>query len=173
MPLTREQKQKIKEDLKKKIDKQKSIILVDFTGLKAASFFDLRKKIKKISNELKVVKKTMLGLVFREKGLKIDIKKIKGEVALVFGMEAEDEITSAKTIYQFTQTNSNLKILGGYFKNEVRETEEIISLAKLSNREELLTKLTGSLLFPISGLVGVLQGNIKGLIYALNAIKNK
>lgn len=168
MALTKQQKQKIIEDLRGKIDKQKAIVLVDFTGLKAADFFDLRKKIKKINSELKVAKKTLLELVFKEKGLKIDTKKIKGEISLIL---IEDEIASAKTVYQFTQRNPNLKILGGYFRNEFKSAEWVVELAKLQSKEELLAKLIGSLKSPISNFVNALEGNIKGLIYALSAIK--
>ena len=85
MPLTKEQKRKIIEDLKEKIAKQKAIIFVDFSGLKVKDFSDLRKRLSKINSELKVAKKTLLALVFKEKGLKIDIEKLKGEIALIFG----------------------------------------------------------------------------------------
>ena len=169
MALTREQKQKIIEDLKEKIAKQKAMILVDFTGLKVKDLSNLRKKLKAADNELKIAKKTLLLLALKEKKLEMAAEELKGEIAIVFGYK--DELSPAKIVYQFSQENPNLKILGGFLENKFREAEEIIALAQLPSREELLAKLVGSISAPISNFVNVLQGNIKGLIYALTAIK--
>ena len=169
MALTKEQKQKIVEDLKEKIARQKAMIFVDFTGLKVKDLSNLRKKLKAANSELKVTKKTLLDLVFKKARLAIEAKKIKGEIALIFGYN--DGLSLAKMIYQFSETNPNLKILGGFFEKKFQEAEEIITLAQLPTREELLAKLVGTIFAPVSNLVNVLQGNIKGLIYELSAIK--
>ena len=169
MPLTKEQKKKIVEDLKEKIARQKAIIFVDFSGLRVKDLSNLRKKLKAANSELKVTKKTLLDLVFKKTGLAIEAKKIKGEIALIFGYN--DGLSLAKMIYQFSEANPNLKILGGFFEKKFREAEEIITLAQLPTREELLAKLVGTIFAPVSNLVNVLQGNIKGLIYALSGIK--
>ncbi len=169
MALTREQKQKIIADLKEKIEKQKIIVFADFTGLKVKDLSELRKRIKAADSEIKVIKKTLLNIAFEKGGLKIDVKKLKGEIAVTFGYK--DEISTAKTVYQFSLENQNLKILGGYFQGEFREADEIVTLAQLSSKKELLSNLVRSISGPISNFVNVLQGNIKGLIYVLTKIK--
>ena len=169
MALTREQKKKIVEDLKEKIAEQKAMVFVDFTGLKVKDLSDLRKKLKAANSELKVAKKTLLDLVFKKARLAVETKKIKGEVALILGYN--DGLSLTKTVYQFAEINPNLKILGGFFEKEFREAEEIITLAQLPSREELLARLAGTIFAPASNFVNVLQGNIKGLIYALSGIK--
>ena len=169
MALTKAQKQKIFDDLKEKIEKQKSMVFVDFTGLKVKDFSNFRKKIKASGDNIKVAKKTLLGMAFKKAGLEIELKKIKGEIAAIFGLK--DVFAPAKTAYQFSQENKNLKILGGFFENKFREAEMIIELAQLPSKEELLARLVGSISAPISNFVNVLQGNIKGLLYALSAIK--
>ncbi len=169
MPLTKEQKQKIVEDLKEKIARQKAMIFVDFTGLKVKDLSNLRKKLRAVNSELKVAKKTLLGLVFKKAGLEIEAKKMKGEIALIFGYN--DGLSLAKMIYQFAEANPNLKILGGFFEKKFQEAEEIITLAQLPTREELLARLVGTISAPVSSLVRVLEGNIKGLIYILTKVK--
>lgn len=169
MAISKEKKQRIIEDLEEKIARQKIIIFTDFTGLKVKDFFVLRKKAKTTDSELKVVKKTLTGLVFEKLKLPFDIKKLKGEIALLLGYK--EEISPAKIIYQFSKENQNLKILGGILENQFVAAEKIIELAKLSGREELLAKVVGSISAPISGFINVLQGNIKGLIYVLSVIK--
>jgi len=169
MPLTKEQKKKIVESLKEKLDRQKALIFVDFTGLKVKDLSDLRKKLKAASNELKVAKKTLLDIVLKEKGLKIETKELQGEIALVFGYE--DMISPAKMVHQFSKGNPNIRILGGFIENKYADAEDIIALAELPSREVLLAKLAGSISAPISGFVNTLQYNLKGLMYLLIKIK--
>ena len=169
MPLTKEQKQKILKDLKEKISKQKIMIFVDFTGLKVKPLSNLRKKLKVIDSQLKVAKKTLIQLAFKESGLETEVKKIKGEIGLVLGLK--DSLSPTKLVWQFSQENPNLKILGGIFENKFVEAERIIELAQLPTKEELLARLVGSISAPISGFINILQGNIKGLIYILAKAK--
>jgi len=169
--LTKTQKQKIIEDLKEKIAKAKAIILVGISGLKVKDISELRKKIKTIDGNLRVVKKTLANLAFKEKKLEsvFEKGKFKEEVALIFGFK--DEISPAKIAYQFTLTNEKLKILGGFIENKLKEADEIINLGQLPTKEELFAKLVGTISNPISGLVNVLQGNLKNLVYVLSQIK--
>jgi len=170
MAQTKAQKQKILDQLKEKIARQKAMIFVDFTGLKVKDLSNLRKKLKGITgDEIKVAKKTLLGLALKSAKLELEIKKIPGEIAVVFGYQ--DEISPAKIIWQFSQENPNLKILGGVIENKFREAEQIITLAQLPTKEELLAKLVGSIFAPVSNFVNVLRGNIKGLIYVLAKAK--
>lgn len=169
MALTREQKQGIIENLKKEIERQKIMIFVNFKSLKTKSFLDLKKRLRENDCLSIVAKKTLLKIAFNEQKIKINEEKLEGQVASIFGFK--DLILPAKTVYQFSQEDKNLKILGGFFEGEFKEVEEIIFLAKLSSREELLAKLVRSISAPASNLVNVLQGNIKGLIFALSAIK--
>ena len=71
----------------------------------------------------------------------------------------------------FSEKNENLKILGGFLENEFRSREEVVVLAKIPSKQELLAKVIGSIKAPISGFANVLQGNIKGLVYLLSNIK--
>jgi large subunit ribosomal protein L10 len=169
MPKTKEQKKKIIDDLKEKITKQKSIVFIDFAGVKVEGMFNLRKNLKKVNGQLKVAKKTLINLALKDSGLKTDIDKLEGELGMVFSYK--DEISSAKIIYQFSKKNPSLKILGGFFENEFKPAEDFIALAQLPSKEELLARLTGSISAPVSNFVRVLEGNLKGLVYVLSAIK--
>ena len=153
----------------KKIKKQTTIIIVDFTGLKVVEAFDLRKQLKAVNAELKVAKKTLIQIALKNNNLDKNIREMNGEIALVFGYN--DEILPAKVVYDFSKKNENLKILGGFFEKEFQGAEKFIELAKLPSKEELLGRLVGSISSPLTGFVRSLQYNIKGLVFALNAIK--
>ena len=171
MAKTKEQKRKIVEDLKEKIERQKIMILIDFTGLKVKDFFDLRKRLKSANSQIKVIKKTLLNLVLKDfnSDFSQKLETFKNQIAIIFGFE--DEISPAKILHQFSLENPNLKILAGYFDKKFREKEEMITLAQLPSKEELLAKLVGSISAPISNFVNVLEINIKGLINVLAKAK--
>lgn len=169
MPLTKEQKKNIVNVLKNNITKQKAMVFVSVKGLKASELFDLRKQLKELSCLLSVVKKTLLKIAFKENKIELNEKKLNGELALIFGFE--DELAPAKTAYNFSLKNENLKILGGFLEDNFRDMEEIIALARIPSKQELLVKVIGSIKAPLSGFTNVLQGNIKGLITVLAKAK--
>ena len=180
MPKTKEQKQEIISQLNDKLEKQKSAVLVDFAGIPAKSLFDLRDNLKEQGCELYVSKKTLLkkaldqiktkwSVPSKAEGIIGKLDEIKGQLALVLGFG--DEVAPAKVCFDFNKQDENLKILGGILNQNFVEKEYIISLARLPSRPELLGRLAGSLKAPISNLAYVLQGNIKGLVFVLNGIK--
>jgi len=174
MAKTKEQKRKILEELKDKMTQQKAMIFIDFRGLKVKDLSRLRNELKQKDSELLVSKKTLMKIALEDNKIKCNPEEMEGEIALVFGFQ--DELSPAKAIYNFSKENSNLKILGGYIKSQEQEflsAENIIALGQLPSKEELLARLVGSLSAPISNFNNVLQANIKGLMYALSAIKNK
>lgn len=189
MALTKQQKQKIVGDLKEMLSRQKAIILAGISGLKVKDITELRKKLKAIDGNLKVAKKTLIELAFKESHLKFDKDKFTEGIALAFGFKGDelrssspslhslcsfrsgDEVLLSKTVYQFSRENEKLKILGGYLEGNFKESEEIVALAQIPSKEELLARLVGSISSPISGLVYVLQGNIRNLVYIISQIK--
>lgn len=169
MAITKDKKREILEDLRDKVSRQKTIILVGVSGLQVKDISDLRKKLKAIGGGFQVVKKTLAEIVLKENKFDFDRKKFKEEMALVFGFQ--DEIAAAKTVFQFSKTNEKLKILGGFIENIFRDKNEVAAFAQLPAKEELLARLVGSISSPLSSLQTVLSGNIKGLVYLLSEIR--
>ena len=172
MAKTKEQKNKILQELKEKIAEQKAMIFVDFTGLKVKDLFRLRNELKEKKSQFLVSKKTLIKKALQENKIEANPEEMNGEIALVFGFE--DELAPIKTIYNFSKQNDNLKILGGYIESQKQEflnSEAIITLGQLPSKQELLARLVGSISAPISNFNNVLQANIKGLIYVLAQAK--
>jgi len=173
MPKTKEEKQKIVEELKEKIEKQKSIVFVDFSGLGVDTITELRKKMREKECEFKVTKKTLIEIAL--KGFKNDIAKkvrgLQGEIGIGFGYQ--DEIMPFKILGDFSKEQENLKLLAGLIGEEFLEKEKTIAMSELPTREEILTRIVGSISAPISNFVNVLQGNIKGLLSVLAKAKTE
>lgn len=158
MPLSKAQKQKIIDEIREKIDRQKAMVFSDFTGLKVKDMSTLRKKMKAQNCELKVVKKTLISLVLKEKKFAADLKKIQGEIALGFGYK--DEVSPFKIIYDFSRDKEHLKILGGLIGKEFYQKEKAIELAQLPSREELMAKIFYTTKYPLFGLFNMLQRSL-------------
>ena len=171
MALTKRKKEQILNELIEKLKKQKAIFFCDFTGIKVKDFFPLRKKLKESGNEIKVIKKTLLDIAFKRTNFNLEARKMSGELAIVFSFT--DEILPAKILYQFSKENEKLKILGGFFENKFWDKNEVIALAQLPSRNELLAKLVGTISAPVYNFVNVLNANIKGLVCVLSKIKTQ
>lgn len=148
--------------------RQKSLVFIDIKGLKVKELSLLKKRLKEVDANLQVIKKTLFNLICQEKGITVKPKELPGQLALVFGFG--DEVMPAKMVRQFTESHTALKIVGGYFEQRSMSAIEMINIAQISSKQELLAQLVGSIAAPISGFANVLQGNIKGLVVALSAI---
>lgn len=169
MAVSRAKKEEVVKELGDKLAKQKSIVFADFTGLKVKDLGELKAKLRQSNAEFKVAKKTLMRVAFKEKGIDVDPKGLAGELALVMGYG--DEVAPAKLVYEFSKTNENVKILGGLLENNALSVAQVTSLAQLPSKQELLAKMVGSISAPTRNFVGVLQGNIRGLVQVLSQIK--
>ncbi len=172
MPLTREQKQKIADDLKEKITRQKAMVFAAIEGLKSGELFELRKELKEKDCLITIVKKTLADRAFKENKIDCDIKKMAGQLALIFGFK--DELLPAKISYKFSQSSGKrgkkLKILGGYFENSFVNAEVVADLAKIPSKEELLTRLVVGIKAPVANFVNVLRAPLKSYISVIRSL---
>jgi len=158
MALTKEQKTKQINDVKEKIANQKSIVFVDFSKVPSKDLFSLRKSLKESGCNLKIAKKTLVRIAFGQSNISFWNKiksSIPGQLALVLGIE--DEIAPARIANKFAKDHENFKILGGLFENRFIEREKVLVLANLPSRNELLSRLVGSLSSSMTGFVRVLD----------------
>ncbi len=171
MALNKEQKNNIVSDLKQNIEKKKSLVFIGFDGIDVKELTDFRETLKEQGNELKVAKKSLMKIALESKNIDFDPRKLEGEVAMVFGYE--DELAPSKLSYNFSKKNQNVKILGGFLEDTFYEMGDIIKLAQLPSKEQLLGMLVGTLSAPATNLVGVLSGNMRKLVFAISQIRDQ
>jgi large subunit ribosomal protein L10 len=169
MAISKQKKKDIVKDLSEKLARQKALFFADFSGIKVKDLADLKAKLRQENAELKVAKKTLMKVAFKEKGISTDPKTLVGEIALVMGYG--DQVAPAKTLHEFSKTNEKIKILGGLLEGQTLAAAQVMELAKLPSKQELLARLVGSISAPSRNFVQVLQGNIRGLITVLSGIK--
>ena len=85
----------------------------------------------------------------------------------------EDPVAAAKIICDFAKENKALVVKAGVLDGKVIDDAAIKALAELPPKEVLVAKMLGSMNAPISGFVNVLQGTIRKVVYALDAIRKQ
>ena len=146
------------DELAKVLKDAKVVLLTDYRGINVADVTELRSELRKSDSEYKVIKNNIIRRALAENGIEGLDDLLEGPTAVI--MNNEDYLEAAKAIYNYSKDNDFYKIKGGVIEGKVMTAEEIITLAKLPSRQELLAKLAGALL-----------GNITKLAVALDQVK--
>lgn len=142
-----------KEEVSKLAEKMKNsklILLTDYRGINVEDVTGLRNELRNTNSEYKVIKNNITKRALTECGLTGLEKQLEGPTAVI--MTEEDYLEPTKIIYNFTKNNDYYKIKGGVIDGKVMTAEEIVVLAKLPSKQELLSMLAGGLLANISKL---------------------
>ena len=162
MPKTRQQKEEIVSALKEKLANAKSIVFADYRGLTTKQLSDLRENLSEVGGELNITKNTLLKIALPE-------SSFEGPTATLFAYD--DEISPIKLLVKALKDAGIGKIKAGFLGTEVLDEERINQLASLPSKDELRGKTVGILVAPLQGIVSVLQGNLRNLVYALDQIR--
>lgn len=149
-----EEVKKLSEELKA----AKVVLLTDYRGINVADVTKLRTDLRNANSQYRVIKNNIIKRALNANGENGLDELLEGPTAIVTG--TEDYLEPSKIIYNFSKNNEFYKIKGGIIDGKVMAAEEIITLAKLPSRQELMAKLAGALL-----------GNITKLAVALDAVK--
>lgn len=165
------EKQAIVAEIKEKLEAAKGAVLADYRGLNVADATKLRRSLREAGVEFRVLKNTMTRIAAREAGIEGLEAYLEGPTAIAFGFN--DLVAPAKILTTFAKENKSIVIKAGIVEGKVVDEKGVKDLADLPPREVLIAKMLGSMQAPISGLVNVLQGNIRNLVYVLEAVRNQ
>ena len=137
-----------------------SVVIVDYRGLTVEEVTNLRKQLREAGVEMKVIKNSILSRAAKKVGLDGLDEVFTGPTAVAFSND--DVVAPAKIIDEFAKDAKALEIKGGVIEGKVSSVEQITALAKLPNREGLL-----------SMLLSVLQAPVRNVAYAVKAVAEK
>lgn len=129
--------------LSDKLKAAKSVILVDYKGIRVDADTKLRSELRDENVDYTVVKNTLLTLACREAGLEDFIPVLNGTTALAV---SEDETASARVIQKYVSKNKdffNMKM--GYVSGKYVNAEELKAIATLPSRDVLIAQVAGTL----------------------------
>jgi large subunit ribosomal protein L10 len=159
------------ESLKEVFDAARSVVLNDFTGLNVEKLSELRKLCRESGIEYRVVKNTLARRGVKGTSAEELESQFEGPTALAIGRDSEN--VAAKIIAKFAEEYEAPKFKAGIVEGKVIDATGLLVLSKLPSKEELLSTLLASIKSPGNNLASVLQGTLRNLLYALNAIIEK
>jgi len=170
MPLTRTEKENIVGELSKHIKESRVAILGGYTKVPFKKIQELRASLKAVNISNKTAKKTLLNIALREHGLAAD-ELFEGDNSVMLTLGSGDEVTHAKTIFDFSKKLEGFNVLGGFIDNVFYSKDRILALAKLPPKQVILGQLAYAVAYPMTGLVGALQGNLRNLVCVLDNVR--
>jgi large subunit ribosomal protein L10 len=163
-----EQKKQVVAELAEKLKASCAGVLVEYKGITVADDTKLRKELREAGVDYSVVKNTLLSRAAHEAGLEDLDSVLEGTTAIA--VSKEDHVAAARILCKFAETSKTFQVKNGFVEGKVIDKTGVENLAKLPAKEVLLAQVLGGLNAPITGFVTVLNGTIKGLVVALNAI---
>ncbi len=164
---TKAQKKEEIEKGKKFLSQSQAMVFSDFTNIPTKDVSRLRRELKTIGSNLFVIKKRLLGLLLKEKGIEFDPSNFKTQVATIFSKPDVEVISSP--VFKFFSSlevpegkEKNVwikRILGAYDLNEKKfiDATRVVTLGKLPSREVILAQTLGMIAAPIRAFLYILK----------------
>lgn len=168
MALTKIQKQEQAELGLKKIKDSQNLVFVDFNKVSVENIKRLRRELKKLGADFKVLKKRILKIALQKSGVEFDPLQFKAQLGTIF--LPKDLSDFAAQIYKFSKElertkKGEFKVLGSFDLLEKRfvDVNEFNAIAKLPSREALLAQIAMMLTMPIKQVMQILNERSKQL----------
>ncbi|CAB4915528.1 unannotated protein [freshwater metagenome] len=145
-------------------------VLTEYRGLTVAQLKVLRRSLG-ATTTYAVVKNTLTRIAARDAGVVGFESLLAGPSAIAF--VKGDPVEAAKGLRDFSKTNPNLVIKGGYLDGKVLTSADIVKLADLEPREVLLAKLAGAMKASMSQAVSLFAAPLSQAARTVDALRQK
>ena len=150
-----ELKQPIVEEISANIKDAQSVVVVDYRGLTVEQDTQLRKAMREAGITYKVYKNTMMNFAFKGTEFESLAPVLEGPSAIA--ISRDDATAPARVIAKFAKDAPALEIKAGVVEGTFYDASGMQAVATIPSRDELLSKLLGSLQSPITNLARVLN----------------
>ena len=150
-----ELKQPIVQAIVDDITGAESVVLVDYRGLTVAQDTELRKQLREAGIIYKVCKNTMMKRAFEGTEFAALEEHLEGPSAIA--ISKDDATAPARILCKFAKDAKALELKGGVVEGTVYDVAGLTELAKIPSREELLSRLLGSMQSPITNFARVIK----------------
>lgn len=167
------EKAKVVDEIRSKVDDAAAMVVTQYSGLTVEMLGKLRNELRKENVEYKVYKNTLFKLALKDTKLEGLSDKFTGPTGVAFSYN--DPVITAKVMKKFMAEDEKeaFKIKGGMVEGSLLSKDQVMALADLPSREELLSQVVGCVQGPIRNLVQVMAAVPRSMLNVLNAIKEK
>ena len=150
-----ELKKPIVDEISEQIKDAQSVVLVDYRGLTVEQDTQLRKELREADVTYKVYKNTLMNFAFKGTDFESMSELLEGPNAIA--ISKTDATAPARIIAKFAKTAPALELKAGVVEGTFYDTKGIQAVALVPSREELLSKLLGSIQSPITNFARVIK----------------
>ena len=170
MPKTRAQKIDTVAKLTDKFSKANSVVFTNYSGMTMSDLSDMRQKLREISAEFSITKNNLVRIALKDAGLELtDDAVLDGPTATLFAFG--DEVAPIAELTKALKASQKGEIKAGFVNGEMINKARVTQLSTLPSKDQLRGQVVGALGAPLYGIVGVLQANLRNLVYTLDQIR--
>jgi large subunit ribosomal protein L10 len=168
--LSLEQKQAMVSEVSAELKGAQSVIVAEYRGLDVGRVTQLRAKARKSGLYLRVLKNTLARRAVQGTPFEKLTDQLVGP--LMYGI-SKDPVAGAKVLSEFAKDNEAFVIKAGAMPNTMMSAKDVKALALLPSREELLSKLLGTMQAPVAKLVRTMNEVPGKFVRTLAALKDQ
>ena len=150
-----ELKQPIVQEIAEHVKDAQAVVLADARGLTVAQDTQLRRDLRAGNVFYKIYKNTMMRRAFEGTDFAQLDDLLNGPSALAVSLE--DPAAPARVLMKFAKTNPALELKGGVVEGKFYDADALKEIALIPSRDELLSKLLGSIQSPIANFARVVK----------------
>ena len=129
------------------IDSSQSFVVVEYRGLTVAQLTELRRLIAKLGGKMTVYKNGLVSRAMKERGFEMD-EILVGPNAFV--SSTQDPVSVPGQLVKFSKRQKKLVIKGGLVENKVLSAEDMVAVAKLPAKPQLVAMFAGAIISPVT-----------------------
>jgi large subunit ribosomal protein L10 len=153
-------------ELRSRLDGVKALVLTEYRGLTVQQLSELRKQLRAVSAEYKVIKNRLARLAIRSSRLEQLGAHLTGPTGVV--LSKEDPVALAKALHTFAKVHQALAIKAGYVEGQMLPPAELRALADLPSKEAVRAQIVGAIQGLLAQVVGLLLAPQRELVYVLS-----
>lgn len=159
------------EQAKEWYSKSVGVVFTDYRGLKVKEIQALRRDLRAKGGEIHVLKNTLFRIAAGDDTVNMPDDLHNGTTAVTFVYENEAEV--AKSLFDYARTNKKLIVKGGFFGGKSFTAKQVETLSQLPPRDVLIAQLIGTIVAPLTQLVGTVEALYADPIRVIGAVADK
>jgi len=170
MALSRQKKETTVQEVSELLANSKLTVFARYQGTPVRAMQELRTQSKDSGTKIRVIKNRLFkqALVVSNNLKEVDASNLRGQ--LVYAFNELDEAAPAKNLAEFAKANPQIEFAGAITSDgQLLSADDVKALAALPTKDQLRTLLVATISSPLSEVVNVLTGNVRGVLNVLNA----
>ncbi len=170
--MKRSEKEHIVAEVAETASRASAMYFTDFTGLTVEQATELRRELRKVGVQYRVVKNTLIRKALDQlSGYDKVYDKLVGPTGVAFAFD--DAIVPAKVIDKFVAKHQKLALKAAVLEKQVYDGTKLKELAALPSKKDMMASILGSIQAPLAGVPTVVQAIMRDLVSVVDQLSQK